>query len=405
MIKYTQSQNPADCCGCRACEQICGHKALTFATDKEGFLYPVLDVGKCMDCGLCEKVCPMMCPSGVLHEEGEAYAAQYLNVDDLKTSSSGGGFIAIAKHVINNDGVVYGATYQNGPWVAHERVDNLSGVEKLKGSKYVQSDTHDVFSMIKEDLKTGKIVYFTGTPCQVAGLRLFLRKDYANLITSDLICHGTPSPKVFANTVSHIEEKIDADFCDYSFRDKRIRGWSCSSSSSYKSRNKGTSLYLKYSIDMEAYFNAFISGHLMRMNCYHCPFAQRRRCGDITLADFWGVRKRMPDFPNIHKGVSLLIANSAKGKALIEKIKGDFYIKPIPMDMAVETNANLRQPTPYSDERRHSYSLAYGNYDAFVRKYNHGNHLMNELKVNVEYFIRKNPWIFSLLSKAKRLMK
>ena len=406
MIKYISSQNPSECCGCRACEQICSHNALRFNEDKEGFLYPVLDAGKCVDCGLCEKVCPMMKPSEVMYEEGEAYAAQYSNVEDLKTSSSGGGFIAIAKYVIANNGVVYGAAYQNGPKVAHERVDCLNGLERLKGSKYVQSDTMDTYKHIREDLKSGRIVYFTGTPCQVAGLRLFLRKDYENLITSDVICHGTPSPKIFEHTVNHIEKELDADFVDYSFRDKRIRGWSCSSSSSsYKSNANSKIVFLKYSKFMEAYFNAFISGHLMRMNCYQCPFAQRRRCGDITLADFWGVRNRLPDFPNIHKGVSLLLANSDKGKDLLEKLKSKFYINSIPMDMAVETNANLRQPTPYSNEREQSYSLAFDNYDAFVAKYNHGNNFINELKVDVEYFIRKNQWLFNLVSKAKKMIK
>ena len=405
MIKYISSQNPSECCGCRACEQVCSHNALRFNEDKEGFLYPVLDANKCVDCGLCEKVCPMMKPSEVMYEEGEAYAAQYSNVEDLKTSSSGGGFIAIAKYVIANNGVVYGAAYQNGPKVAHERVDCLNGLERLKGSKYVQSDTRNTYKQIREDLKSGRIVYFTGTPCQVAGLRLFLRKDYENLITSDLICHGTPSTKIFEHTVNRIEKDLDADFVDYSFRDKRIRGWSCSSSYSYKSNANSKIVFLKYSKFMEAYFNAFISGHLMRMNCYQCPFAQRRRCGDITLADFWGVRNRLPDFPNIHKGVSLLLANSDKGKDLLEKLKSKFYIKSIPMDMAVETNANLRQPTPYSNEREQSYSLAFDNYDAFVAKYNHGNNFINELKVDVEYFIRKNQWLFNLVSKAKKMIK
>ena len=405
MLKYISTQDAADCCGCRACEQICSHNALRFNEDKEGFLYPVLDADKCVDCGLCEKVCPMMKPSEVMYEEGDAYAAQYSNVEDLKTSSSGGGFIAIAKYVIANNGVIYGAAYQNGPKVAHERVDSLNGLERLKGSKYVQSDTMDTYKHIREDLKSGRIVYFTGTPCQVAGLKLFLRKDYENLITSDLICHGTPSPKIFEHTVNRIEKDLDADFVDYSFRDKRIRGWSCSSSSSYKSHAKRKIIFLKYSKCMEAYFNAFISGHLMRMNCYQCPFAQRRRCGDITLADFWGVRNRLPDFPNIHKGVSLLLANSDKGKDLLEKLKTKFYIKSIPMDMAVETNANLRQPTPYSNEREQSYSLAFDNYDAFVAKYNHSNNFINELKVDVEYFIRKNQWLFNLVSKAKKMIK
>lgn len=406
MIKYIQTHNPSDCCGCRACEQVCAHKALRFEEDKEGFLYPALDASLCVDCGLCGKVCPMMQPEKVQHEEGTAYVAQNLKQEDLKTSSSGGGFVAIAKFVLAQQGVVYGAAYQDGPVVAHERVDNISGLERLKGSKYVQSDTRNVYTQIKKDLRDGRWVYFTGTPCQVAGLRLFLRKEYENLITSDLICHGTPSPRIFQNTVEHIEKKMDADFEDYSFRDKRVRGWSCSSSSSsYKNHATGKEIYLNYSKDMEAYFKAFISGHLMRMNCYKCPFANSHRCGDITLADFWGVRKKMPDFPNIHKGVSLLIVNSVKGERLFGQIKDDFYVRSVSMEDAIETNANLRQPTPFSEERAKSYELAFHDYPAFIKKYYQGNYCVKNLKVQAEYTIRKYPWMFAFVSKLKKMLK
>lgn len=406
MIKYIQTHNPSDCCGCRACAQACAHKALHFEEDKEGFLYPVLDASLCVDCGLCGRVCPMMQPEKVQHEEGTAYVAQNLKQEDLKTSSSGGGFIAIAKFVLAQQGVAYGAAYQDGPIVAHERVDNISGLERLKGSKYVQSDTRNVYTQIKKDLRDDRLVYFTGTPCQVAGLRLFLRKEYENLITSDLICHGTPSPRIFQNTVEHIEKKIDADFEDYSFRDKRVRGWSCSSSSSsYKNHATGREVYLNYSKDMEAYFKAFISGHLMRMNCYKCPFANSHRCGDITLADFWGVRKKMPDFPNIHKGVSLLIVNGEKGKRLFGQIKNDFYVRSVSRDDAIETNANLRQPTPFSEERTKSYELAFHDYPAFIKKYYQGNYWVNNMKVQAEYTIRKYPWMFAAVSKLKKMLK
>lgn len=404
MIKYILTHDSSDCCGCRACEQACAHKALRFDEDKEGFLYPVLDASLCVDCGLCGKVCPMMQSEKVQHEEGKAYVAQNLNQDDLETSSSGGGFIAIAKFVLAKGGVVYGAAYQDGPLVAHERVDDVAGLERLKGSKYVQSDTRNVYSLVKKDLREGKWVYFTGTPCQVAGLRLFLRKEYENLITSDLICHGTPSPRILQNTVRHIEKSLNADFEDYSFRDKRVRGWSCSSSSSYKMRATNKSIYLNYSKDMEAYFKAFISGHLMRMNCYKCPFANSHRCGDITLADFWGVRTKMPDFPHIHKGVSLLILNSEKGKRLFGQLKDDFYIRPVSMEDAIETNANLRQPTPWSEERRTSYELAFQDYPAFVSKYYHGNYWINWMKVQAEYTIRKYPWMFATVSKLKKIL-
>lgn len=405
MIKYILTHDPSDCCGCRACEQVCAHKALHFEEDKEGFLYPVLDTSRCVDCGLCGKVCPMMQPEKALHEEGMAYVAQNLNQEDLDTSSSGGGFIAIAKHILSKGGVVYGAAYQDAPVVAHERVDAIEGLERLKGSKYVQSDTRDVYSQIKKDLREGRWVYFTGTPCQVAGLKLFLRKEYENLITSDLICHGTPSPRIFQNTVKHIEKNLNGVFEDYSFRDKRVRGWSCSSSSSYKKPTTSKNIYLNYSKDMEAYFKAFISGHLMRMNCYRCPFANKHRCGDITLADFWGVRSKMSDFPNIHKGVSLLLVNGEKGKQLFSQLKDDFYVRSVSMEDAIETNANLRQPTPFSEERTRSYDLAFHDYPAFVNKYYQGNYLVNNLKVQMEYTIRKYPWVFALVSKMKKILK
>lgn len=406
MIKYIQTQDPSDCCGCRACEQICTHKALHFEEDKEGFFYPVLNATLCVDCGLCSMVCPLMNPEKVQHkEEGDAYAAQYLKQGDLKTSSSGGGFIAIAKYVLNKGGVVYGAAYQNGPIVVHQRVDNFYDLEKLKGSKYMQSDTCSSYSLIKKDLKDGCLVYFTGTPCQVAGLKLFLRMEYENLITSDLICHGTPSLKIFQNTVSHIETQLNADFKDYSFRDKKVRGWSCCSSSSYKSRSNGKIIYLNYSKDMEAYFNAFISGHLMRMNCYKCPFASHYRCGDITLADFWGVRKKMPDFPDIYKGVSLLIANSEKGKLLMSELNESFYMRSVSMEDAIATNANLRKPTPFAEERKKSYVLAFNDYPSFIKRYYKGNYLINNLKIQIEYFIRKHEWLFALISNTKKTLK
>ena len=405
MIKYIASKDVSDCCGCRACEQACVHHAIQMKTNEEGFLYPVLDGSKCVDCGLCEKVCPMTNPTKVQHEEGTAWVAQNLNNEDLKTSSSGGGFIAIAKYVLSQGGVVYGAAYQDGPIVAHERIDDIAKLERLKGSKYVQSDTRDAYSNVKIDLKEGRMVYFVGTPCQVAGLKLFLRKDYDNLITSDLICHGTPSPKIFQNTINHIEKKLNADFEDYSFRDKKVRGWSCSSSSSYKSRANGKKKYINYSKDMEAYFNAFISGHLMRMNCYKCPFANTHRCGDITLADFWGVREKMPDFPNVHKGVSLLLVNDERGRKLMDVLNDRFYIRSVTMEDAVETNANLEHPTPFSNDRNVSYSIAFNDYPAFLRKYYRANYFINHLKVQVEYTIRKHPWMFKLVSTLKRMLK
>ena len=402
MIKYIKSQNLADCCGCRGCEQICAHKALTMQENEEGFLYPVLNKEACVDCGLCEKVCPLMHGKDLPYEEGLPIAAQNLNPQDLFTSSSGGAFVAIAKEILSDEGVVYGAAFDNGPTLCHQRITTTKGLESLKGSKYLQSDTRDVYQQVKKDLTSGKQVYFVGTPCQVAGLRLFLRKKYELLFTSDFVCHGTPSNKIFCNTVNHAGSKIGGKFKNYSFRDKNIKGWNCSSSSSWENGKK--EIYKIYSKDMEAYFNAFISGDLMRMNCYSCPFARFERCSDITLADYWGVRVFNPEFPDIGKGVSLLLINSERGRTLFNEIHSQFCWQEIKKEHTVR-NPNLYRPTPLNDNRNTSYQMAFNDYNAFVEKYYKGNYAVNCIKTHAEYMLRHSGPLFSLVSYLKRKLK
>jgi len=400
MIKYILTGNKADCCGCKACEQICAHHTLSLQEDEEGFLYPVLDESVCVNCGLCEKVCPMSYGEELLHENGKILAAQNKDGKDLSTSSSGGGFVAIAKEILNLGGVVYGAAFEDGPVLCHQRVTTVDDLEKLKGSKYLQSDVRDTYKQVKADLLDNRYVYFVGTPCQIAGLRLFLRKDYEKLLTSDLVCHGTPSNKIFNIVVDHIGQKVKGKLKNYSFRDKRVRGWSCSSSSSWEKGGREVSLI--YSKDMEAYFNAFISGELMRMSCYSCPYARFERCGDITLADYWGVRQNHPNFPKIGKGVSLLIINSTKGKALLDRIADKFHLEPISKEVAVTSNDNLVRPSVLKPGRKNSYQLIMSDYNQFIDKYYEGNYLKNKIRVYIEYYIRKYPFLFSVISFLKK---
>lgn len=402
MIKYIHSQRAADCCGCKACEQICTHQAISFHVDDEGFWYPSVNETKCVQCGLCEKVCPMEESESILHQKGKAYAFQLSDKEALLNSSSGGVFYAIASNVLNENGVVYGAAFE-GKKVRHKRVESLAKIKDLMGSKYVQSDTGDTYCQVKNDLTAGRTVFYAGTPCQIAGLRLFLRKEYENLLTADLVCHGTPSPKILADTISHIENRMNASFKSYSFRDKRVGGWSCSSSSSYEKGNKRT--YLKYSKEMEAYFNAFISGHLMRMSCYHCPFARIERHGDITIADYWGVKKLHPEFPNISKGMSLYICNSKKGSDMLTKLSVNNFVQEVDLQKAAEKNHNLKAPTPYPKEREKSYLLFSTDYNGFLRKYYKGNIIKDSIKANLIYIIRNNEWLFNMVSKLSHVVK
>ena len=403
MIKYVKSLNPADCCGCKACEHIGAHQAISFHFDNEGFWYPSINETNCVQCGLCENVCPMEKTDAMLHPQGKAYAFQLLDKEKLLNSSSGGVFYAIASTILRENGVVYGAAFE-GKVVKHKRVESLSDIIDLMGSKYVQSDTVDTYNQVKKDLNVGKKVFYTGTPCQIAGLKLYLRKDYENLLTADLVCHGTPSPKILEDTISHIEDNLKAKFKSYSFRDKRVGGWSCaSSSSSYKKGAK--QIYLKYSKEMEAYFNAFISGHMMRMSCYHCPFARLERTGDITIADYWGVKKLHPEFPNIGKGMSLFVSNTEKGEHMIQKLLFKNYVREIDLLQAAQKNRNMQMSTPYVVERESIYKLFFNDYKGFLKKYYKGNYFKAKIKANVIYFIRDNEWIFKVVSKLTHALK
>jgi coenzyme F420-reducing hydrogenase beta subunit len=401
MINYITTKRKEDCCGCKACEQICAHHAISFHNDEEGFWYPSINEINCVQCGLCEKVCPMEEANMTLHSQGKAYAFQLSDKEQLLNSSSGGVFFAISSSVLSENGVVYGATF-DGKTVKHKRADSLADIEELMGSKYVQSDIGNTYIQVKQDLKDGRKVFYTGTPCQVAGLKLFLRKEYENLLTADLVCHGTPSPKILADTISHIEDRLKARFKNYSFRDKRVGGWSCSSSS-YVKGNKRT--YLKYSKEMEAYFNAFISGHLMRMSCYQCPFARLERPGDITIADYWGVKELHPEFLNISKGMSLYISNSKKGGDLLMKLSANNFVHEVDLQQAAEKNHNLKAPTSYPKEREKSYLLFSTDYNGFLKKYYKGNIIKDSIKANLIYIIRNNEWLFNMVSKLTHVIK
>lgn len=402
MIKYYKTKNPADCCGCKACEQICAHKAISFHVDDEGFWYPSVNEDNCVQCGLCEKVCPMEEADKVLNSKGKAYAFQLSDKEHLLNSSSGGVFYAVASTILKENGVVYGAAFE-GKLVKHKRVDGSEDLLDLMGSKYVQSDTGDTYLQVKQDLKNGRKVFYTGTPCQIAGLILFLRKEYDNLLTADLVCHGTPSPEILADTISHIEDRLSAHVKSYLFRDKRVGGWSCSSSSSYEKGNK--QIYLKYSKEMEAYFNAFISGHLMRMSCYQCPFARIERPGDITIADYWGVKKLHPEFPDISKGMSIYISNSKKGSDMLTKLFANNFVQEVDLQQAAEKNHNLKAPTPYPKEREKSYLLFFNDYNGFLKKYYKGNIIKDSIKANLIYIIRSNEWLFNMVSKLSHVIK
>lgn len=372
--------------------------------DDEGFLYPMIDADKCVNCGLCNKVCPIEAGNNLVTHPLEVFAAQCHDADILRNSSSGGIFSLIAAYVFERGGVVYGAAFDGEMYLRHVRITEKEQLCDLRGSKYVQSDIANTYVQAKADLKNGLFVYFTGTPCQVQGLKLFLRKDYNNLLTTDLVCHGTPSYKIFANTMHYIEEKKHGKIFRYFFRDKKVGGWSCSSSSSsFRRFRDNKEVFLPRSNDMSAYYNAFISGSMMRYVCYRCPFANVHRPGDITLADCWGINKIVPDFPNMQKGVSTVLVNTQKGRSVWEAVSNKTVYRFISEADAVENNANLHHASPLAKGRSTCYGLAFNNYDKFLNEYRPST--KEKAKFYLKYYVKQLPIVGNALKRIKDILK
>lgn len=358
------------CLECRACEQICSKDAISMQENAEGFSYPKIDMDKCVDCGLCVKVCPAIHADDIKSKSCDVYAAQLKDKTILKKSSSGGVFSLIAEHVIGSGGIVFGAAWDEHLQLRHIGVETIDALQKLRGSKYVHSDIGNTFIQARDNLKSGRLVYFTGTPCQIAGLKLFLRKDYTNLITSDLVCHGTPSQKLFNLFVKGMEKDRNVRLIDYQFRDKKVFGWSCSSSSSSINRKTGKKKYHFYDRNMVGYFQAFIKGHITREDCYKCPFASPERVSDITLADYWDISSHHPEFPNSREGVSLILINSTKGRNLLDLLEKNVILCKSTLTSALKTsNHNLKAPTPRPSERDNAYTEAFSDFESFRDKY------------------------------------
>ena len=325
-----------NCTGCRACEQICPAHAIEMKSQQEGFIYPVINNKKCINCGLCKLSCPANHDTDI-DRSPDIYALK-LKSNDIMNSASGGAFFGIARHVIENNGVVYGAAY-NPQWdVIHIRVDALSDLSKLQGSKYVQSDTKNTFTQCKSDLKAGRTVLFSGTPCQIAGLYSYLKADYPNLFTIDLICHGVPSPLLFKSYINWLEKKNKHHITEYNFRSK-ASGWGLNLLTKTEERTKISPPHF------DPYYQSFLSGDTYRECCYECKYSNSNRIGDFTIGDYWGIEKAHPEF-NDKRGVSLIFVNSGKAKILFSKVSDLFYICPSKMELAIREQGNLKGPTP-----------------------------------------------------------
>ncbi|MCF0220099.1 MAG: Coenzyme F420 hydrogenase/dehydrogenase, beta subunit C-terminal domain [Muribaculaceae bacterium] len=339
MITLTDS---AQCCGCSACKSICGHHAITMEEDDKGFLYPRVNKDLCVDCGLCEKVCPFINQnSGRL--PASVYAAKNIDVEIRKQSSSGGIFTVLAEYVINKGGVVFGAKFNEEWQVVHGLTEDLEGIKDFRGSKYVQSVVGETYSQARKFLLQGRLVLFTGTPCQILGLKNFLHKEYDNLLTLEVFCHGVPSPKIWReylndtiSTISKAEKKSgslpqDAKLAitAISHRDKRL-GWKKfgivvrgnvveGEKESGASAVNSEKTFLQQEQYQNPYLKCFISNVYLRPSCHACKVKSGSSGADFALADFWGIDRHCHSFSDNY-GVTLLYAVSEKASEIIDSM-------------------------------------------------------------------------------------
>lgn len=315
-----QIKDKSDCCGCWACVQKCPKSCISMKEDTEGFLYPYVETSICINCGLCEKVCP------VINQKEERIPLQTFAAknpdDEVRTQSSSGGiFSQIASHIIQENGIVFGAGFNDKWEVIHSHTDTESEIHKFRGSKYVQSQIGASYNEAETFLKQGRTVLFTGTPCQIAGLRLFLGKDYDNLLTMDFICHGVPSPGIFRGYLQEATNGNISNIKRINFRDKS-KGWKKFCFLMDYKQSDGTKKTIIQQLDKNPFRKGFLSNLYLRPSCHRCPAKSLKSGSDMTIGDFWGIQNVFPEFDD-DKGTSVIIVNTSKGDKLLNNLNID----------------------------------------------------------------------------------
>lgn len=341
-------KNKEFCCGCSACLNICPKNAISMVDDEYGFVFPSIDKEKCVNCGLCDKVCDRI---DTLYKTYplKAFAISSKNTELSQKSSSGGMFAELAKSVLSNGGVVFGCVMEKIDEkfvIKHISVDKENDLSKLQGSKYVQSDIGNSYFEAKKYLDKNLKVLFSGTPCQIAGLQAFLNKAYNNLITVDLSCTGVPSQKLFNDYIKFLENKSKTIIKNFKFRDKLLNGWTCNKYVFYDEKEK----IHKVNGVSSAYHNLFLHNLITRNSCKTCNFSSMNRVSDITIADCWGVEQVYPELLkgnngvfDKNNGVSLVLINSPKGEDIFKLISSNIIFREVDAEKLKNYNGPLKE--------------------------------------------------------------
>lgn len=338
MSNYFKSYNKKDCNGCGTCALRCPKKAITMIEDEEGFLYPIIDNKKCINCGLCQRICSNNPNKNVYQQK--VYAAKNKENKKREQSTSGGIFKILAENIIAKNGVVFGVKYDKNLNVIHDYTEELEECQKFSISKYVRSALNDSYQKVEEFLNQDRYVLFTGTPCQVYGLKKYLKKDYNKLILCEIMCHSNPSPKVFKLYKENIEKDNNKKIKQYFFRSKDKE----MNNRPYALFEDGTKK------NYEVYNIAFNSMLISRPSCSHCKFCDSNRKADITIGDFWGIENIAPEFDD-KKGISLVLINTEKGKNIFDEIKNKTIYIESNIEVAFKNNHNKNIPEHKNREK------------------------------------------------------
>ena len=341
--------NNSQCTGCTACYVSCPKNCITMQQDKYGFVYPKIDLKLCINCKKCESVCPVIVGNQEATNVPSVYAAYSLDENVRMESSSGGIFSLIANEILRQGGAVFGAIYDNQYRVKHVCIQKLSDLPALRGAKYAQSELNNCFIDVQQRLKAKQKVMFVGTPCQIAGLKTFLKKEYEDLFTVDFVCHGVPAPSVWKKYVQYRAKKDNGGILptNINLRSKKT-GWSkYRYSNQYKYSN--SKVYSALSGD-DLFMRLFVGDYINRVSCANCHFKGYKRESDITLGDFWGIWDIDPELDD-NKGVSLVLVHSDNGHDMMKRISAKVVMKEFTMRQATTQNPSLLFSSSAAHER------------------------------------------------------
>ncbi len=376
------------CMGCAACFNICPLQCIEMASNPEGFLYPKIDLDLCANCGECKRVCPAnnsKKPKDLVSPK--VYACWNKDEDIRFQSASGGVFSALAQHVLDEGGIVFGAAFDKNMRVKHIAVDRQEDLGKLRSSKYVQSDVGCSYIKVKEFLDQNKKVLFSGTPCQIAALYAVVGKDNENLITCDVLCKGVPSPGLFARYVKYLETIFQSKLVNINFRHK-CKGWELASTMATFSNGRQS---LLTNINNSFMFG-FGKGFTIRLSCYHCLYKNIERLGDITLGDFWGIGELVSFNHNTRNGISLILVNSEKGRQFFEKSLQLFCFEERTLKEATNRQSVLNYNIPEPKNRKQFFAdYQMLEYEELAKK-----HLVDKGLKRLIKLVIPQTWIFYL---------